>query len=134
MARKSGVEAATGEYIIFVDSDDYISVDLCSFIEETTQKEDADIIHFSSDVADPDGRNLGEVVAALKPLETTLTGNQVLESAYIEKAYATQIWGKVYKSALCKTVYNLLPTEHCYVREDGFTYFFLLYFIFLEIK
>ncbi|MBQ7283473.1 MAG: glycosyltransferase family 2 protein [Oscillospiraceae bacterium] len=129
MARKSGVEAATGEYILFVDSDDYIDLNLCQFVNDITEKEDADIIHFSSGVdAEDSDKNFEGVVNALKPLEKTLIGDEILDNAYIKMTYATQVWGKIYKTDLCKKVYAVLPDEHCYVGEDVFTTFFLSHF------
>jgi len=129
LARKSGVEAATGEYIIFVDSDDYIDLNLCQFINDITSKEDADIIHFTSGVdTDAPNSNFEALVKTLKPLEKTLIGDEILDNAYIKKTYATQVWAKIYKTDLCKKTYSVLPDEHCYVGEDVFTTFFLSYF------
>ena len=37
LARKTAVNAASGAYFLFVDSDDYIGPDLCAFAEEITR-------------------------------------------------------------------------------------------------
>ena len=43
-ARKSGVEIASGEYIGFVDSDDYIEADMYSLLMSETSITEADIV------------------------------------------------------------------------------------------
>ncbi len=46
-ARKTGVEHATGDYILHVDSDDYINVCTVRKIAEASEKTDADFIYFN---------------------------------------------------------------------------------------
>ena len=45
-ARKSGVEVATGDYILHVDSDDWIELDTAERIAEKARETDADLICF----------------------------------------------------------------------------------------
>lgn len=47
-ARNRGLEAAKGEYILFLDSDDYISETLLERLNEELQKENYDFLTFSS--------------------------------------------------------------------------------------
>ena len=46
-ARRKGVLEAKGEYIIFIDSDDYVANNLLSFAEKTTNELGKDIIQYS---------------------------------------------------------------------------------------
>ena len=45
-ARKAGLDAAQGEYILFADSDDWLEPDAVSKVMEKAEETDADIIYF----------------------------------------------------------------------------------------
>lgn len=44
MARNSGLECAEGEYVGFIDSDDYVQPDMCEKMYRAAQESDADIV------------------------------------------------------------------------------------------
>lgn len=130
LARKTAVEAATGAYILFLDSDDAIAPGLCAFAEEVTQNEYADIIQFGADVLDfsQDTKKTAWLHRVLTPPASEYTGEDILEEAYVNRSYVTSLWGKLYKSSLCKKAYSVMPDMYCYVGEDIFTYFYLAYY------
>lgn len=49
MARNTGIEHATGKYIIFVDSDDYIEENTIEVCVAVAEKEQADIVSYGND-------------------------------------------------------------------------------------
>ena len=130
MARKSGVEIANGEYIVFLDSDDYISDELCEFIADFTQKKQPDIIQFTVDIEDNTcgSQNSQWLKAALQPENVVLNGENIIKEAYINRSYVTSVVGKAFKTSICKKAYKVIPDEHCYVGEDIFTYFIIAYY------
>ena len=45
-ARKSGLEVATGEYVLFADSDDWLELDAVERVMAEAERTDADIVYF----------------------------------------------------------------------------------------
>ncbi len=56
MARNTGIDNATGEYIYFCDSDDYIDVDTIKECCELAEKENADLVCFGHSEEMADGK------------------------------------------------------------------------------
>ena len=75
-ARNTGMEKATGEYLMFVDSDDWIEPQLCERTVKILQ-EDAgiDTVHWGYNKVDEQGRKLGENAAVL-PCGEKATGKE----------------------------------------------------------
>jgi glycosyltransferase involved in cell wall biosynthesis len=45
IARNTGVDKCTGDYIIFVDSDDYVDTDICTQLVNGLGNEDFDVVY-----------------------------------------------------------------------------------------
>ncbi len=74
-ARNAGIDAATGEYLGFVDSDDFVSPQMYSLLMDAALRYDADMVQISRDEISEDGERLPDVVTppdaevAVDPLE-----------------------------------------------------------------
>ena len=55
-ARNTGIDAAKGDYLLFVDSDDYLRTDSLALLDALITKEKADIVEFDHAVVDEQGR------------------------------------------------------------------------------
>lgn len=77
MARNTGMASATGEYICFVDSDDYISSTMVEMCYYAAQKESADIVCFGNDKITQDGRVIETRVPGSP--QSVFAGSEVME-------------------------------------------------------
>lgn len=62
MARNSGIEAATGEYICFFDSDDYVATDTIEKAYRLAVEEQSDIVVFGLNNVNAEGRVVRSVI------------------------------------------------------------------------
>ncbi len=74
-ARNAGIEASTGDYLGFVDSDDFVSPQMYSLLMDAALRNDADMVQISRDEIAEDGTRLPDVVTppesetVVEPLE-----------------------------------------------------------------
>lgn len=100
-ARNTGLEAATGEYIMFVDSDDWIEEDMIGELLTIAKREDADVVECDF-VQCKDGRS------NRKPYDSNIYSLENKEEIFFHSfvhgvPYLYKVcWGKLIRKELCK--------------------------------
>lgn len=92
-ARNYGIEHATGEYLTFVDSDDYISDNLYEDLEKYLEQ-DYDMIKFKIEKVDENGN---KILENYTPVFADKTGEEAFEILYKSDELTEVAWGYVYK-------------------------------------
>lgn len=116
-ARNVGLQSATGAYICFVDSDDWVEANYCAKLFQLITNENADIAIIEASYEDEEGQ-----VTFEKPTtqETTFQGRKALSLLLEDTVIQSHPWGKLYKYSLVK---DLSFPENIKCFEDYSTLF-----------
>ena len=131
LARMEGVQAATGEYIWFVDADDDIEKMACENLYKKMSKVSVDILHFGTDVINKDNLPAERVASMQKftePYRGELRGKDVFEGCFMNKKYNFSIWNKLFRTSLCKKAFSKMKTESYPKAQDKYEYFVMSFF------
>lgn len=94
--RNIGLEKATGDYIIFVDSDDYIDKDLFKNLEPYMQQ-DIDIIKYKAIIETEEEDKIGQLEG---PTFDVTTGEEAFSKLCFEDEMVDALWVYAYKKDL----------------------------------
>ena len=111
-ARNTGIEAANAEYLMFIDSDDYLKTNTLEKVNAVLLETDADVVEFGFEYVAEDGRVICE--------ESSIRQKYYQEVAI--PALLTSIvapWNKAYRAEIFKDQQIRYPNHHYY--EDFWT-------------
>lgn len=124
-ARNCGLNVATGEYVAFIDSDDYIDETFVENLLLAAEENDAEIAVCSyRRVYDKPIQKYGSINYTIE----VVSGTSFLESLYSGKHndMGFVAWNKLYKKTLFTNYQIVYPKGRTY--EDTFTTYKLLYY------
>lgn len=116
-ARNAGTAAAKGEYITFVDSDDWVEPDLIERLWYALDQEKADVAVCGYRI-EPGGRTQGRMDGTYKVFDA----EQALEALCYQKCMETSAWAKLYRTEAAK---RFLYPEGRLFEDIATTYKFL---------
>ena len=117
-ARNKGIENASGEYLVFIDSDDYIKSDMLEVLYSNLEKYDADISVCYFNYVDELGKDLSPKNEAMRV--DVLSGEEAI--ADLDKVFVTAC-NKLYK----KAVFNGVAFPYGKFHEDEYVIHRILY-------
>ena len=93
-ARNFGIEHASGDYLLFIDSDDYISTELLQKLFEALNTNEVDVLRFAAQTVFENGKT-GEIL--LSPVLNNISGNVAIEKLIDNKQSFEPAWLYAYK-------------------------------------
>lgn len=115
-ARNHGMKQVTGEYTMFVDSDDWVEKDMIKHMIENNNKYQADIVQSAfyyvyEDMLLVDNRHFSSSV-----LPITLNNKELMYELVINDKVKNFAWGKLYKTEIIQNI----PFKKGVLFEDVF--------------
>lgn len=96
MARQAGTIAATGKYIGFLDSDDYLIPNSYDYLLSILQNKNVDIIEYGYEIVDKDNEKHGEKTFSNK----ILSGKEIYCFYVSNHARTNALWNKIIRKEL----------------------------------
>ena len=90
-ARNTGLDKAIGDYVMFIDSDDYLKPNSISKLLKNVQEQDLDVCHFNLSVMKPDGSFIDDQLYRLQ-YETIYTGKQIIKDGQLIGSVCSNIY------------------------------------------
>lgn len=118
-ARNAGTAVAQGEYITYIDSDDWVAPQLLERLLEQAKITGADIVVCDMAKTDSEEMTFENTNAGPK----SFTGPQAMEAMLYQTGFDTSACGKLFRAELCQK--NLFPKGRLY--EDLFTIYKMLF-------
>lgn len=129
MARKTGVAAARGSYILFIDQDDELADGTLTALHHVVTEHRADIVHYGVQViaSNPAAQQAAAgMTSFLTPPPRTLHNADILQTQFAQDGnFDWHIHHKLFAADIVKQAYALTPDERLLVADDFYLCFLI---------
>ncbi|SDT47398.1 glycosyltransferase [Microlunatus soli] len=111
-ARRVGILAATGRYVLFLDGDDELDRHAAAKAVAKAESSGADLVGFGVKVIGPNGGVVGGYQSRLMPAHGLLEGEAILAGLFpVGKPAQGQIWRYLFRTELLRNAYARVPDD-----------------------
>ncbi|MDV7751304.1 glycosyltransferase family 2 protein [Enterococcus casseliflavus] len=121
-ARNFGLSKSIGKYIVFIDSDDFVSEKYVENLVNSINRYNADIAISRFVEVDVNGNYLRKSIRSNGNHEV-MNSSEALKNMFLQKKYDNSAWAKIYKRNICE--HFLYPEEILY-EDIAVTYQMLM--------
>ena len=130
LARKAGITIAKGDYLLFLDPDDWFDLNAAERLAQVLEKNDVDILQFGLTV-EPGKEMPTEQIQAIdsffnRQVEYLVGSDAILTAGYVNEMLPYNQVGKAIRTSIAQKAFSVLPEVHCIYAEDqsfGFVLF-----------
>lgn len=101
VARNTGLQCAKGDYVVFVDSDDFLETDMISALLEIAEKENVDMVVGGYRECNEDG---SEIRCGCNRKTVVKRGEEVLTDFFTTNNIGWVVWAKLYRRETIQSV------------------------------
>jgi glycosyltransferase involved in cell wall biosynthesis len=122
-ARKNGISAAGGRYIMFLDSDDELALNACEKAWQAIEKNKTDMVRFGVELVGQAGEGLKKSYLTVRT--DYLEDKSLLCLRHMGNIKGWNITNRIFIAALCKQACHEIEERHFTMAED--IYFLVAY-------
>lgn len=118
-ARNTGIDEAKGEYIFFLDGDDYIEKNTLSKLYSIITRTNDDLVVSSHRIVDEEGTELDKIIYSENQVRGEYAAAKWIQSC--KQKFPPYLWNKIYKLSFLKEN-NIRATSHHRNEDPWFTF------------
>lgn len=123
-ARRSGVNNAKGDTIMFLDSDDTMDLALCKSVLKALTDNDVDIVQFPANQINIE-TGMSDII--LPPL-VRLSGDDIQKVYYVTREVPVSLCMRIFRSELIRRAFDQIPNFRSDMGEDVLVSYFISYY------
>ncbi|MBD5504496.1 MAG: glycosyltransferase [Lachnospiraceae bacterium] len=128
-ARKDGVLAAQGQYVMFVDADDYLMDNACECLWKLLDDTPVDILHFGTKIITDihDEKRVCDYKKLINPRNEVLSGDEIFD-AFVTRNFEGHLWNKIFSRDLAVYALNKCGNDVLPKGQDKYFYWVMAYY------
>ena len=134
VTRRDGVRKSTGEYILFLDGDDFLAGNACQKLYNKIKEKKVDLLHFGSTVvANGDVDDVSTswvqdfILPRIQDINASYTG-ELANMCFKEHKFSHTLWNKLMNGDVVRHAFTYCMDEWLNLGDDAYVFFLIAFF------